>query len=211
MMTVILAMFGVMALAVSAFCSGAETGFLSVSRGRVLHIAREGGRRAKVLQSAIADIQRTTTTLLVGNNLANVLFSSISAALSERAFPGSATAQAIWGATVACIVLLCGEFMPKLLFSARPLRRMLFLVPAWRVFNRVIGPLGKCMFAAVSLLLPRREQKHKVTPEAVLRILQDRKDGVMLSEMECALISRMMVLRAKGREVTPESLLESLD
>ena len=29
-------------LVVSAFCSGAETGFLSVSRGRILHMAEIG-------------------------------------------------------------------------------------------------------------------------------------------------------------------------
>jgi hypothetical protein len=43
-----------------------------------------------------------------------------------------------------------------------------------------------------------------------LDILQDRKDGVRLSEIECALISRIMVLRAKGAKVTPESLLEAI-
>ena len=32
------------ALSFSAFFSGTETGFLSVSRERILHLAREGGR-----------------------------------------------------------------------------------------------------------------------------------------------------------------------
>jgi hypothetical protein len=34
---------------------------------------------------------------------------------------------------------------------------------------------------------------------------------VKLSELECALIGRIMVLRAKGAKVTPESLLEAVD
>ena len=37
-----------LALAAAAFCAGTETGLLSVSRGRVLHMARQGGVRAKV-------------------------------------------------------------------------------------------------------------------------------------------------------------------
>ena len=33
-------------LALAAFCAGAETAFTSVSRGRVVHMAREGSRAA---------------------------------------------------------------------------------------------------------------------------------------------------------------------
>jgi hypothetical protein len=88
---------------------------------------------------------------------------------------------------------------------------MLVLAPAWRIFYRIFQPLGFCMFSAVNRLLPRREQRVRVTPETVLQILQDRKDGVKLSELECALIGRIMVLRAKGAKVTPESLLEAVD
>ena len=39
----LLAVLLLSALALAAFCAGAETGFLSLSRGRVLHMARAGG------------------------------------------------------------------------------------------------------------------------------------------------------------------------
>jgi CBS domain containing-hemolysin-like protein len=211
MMTAALFIAAVLALALSAFCSGSESGLLSVSRGRLLHMAREGGRRAGIIHAAVNDIQLAMTTILVGNNLANVMFSSVLAALSERLLPGSALAHAVWGTVVAVIMLVFGEFMPKLFLSARPLRRLLMLAPAWKVFYRVFRPFGFCMYSAVNRLLPRREQRVKVTPETVLQILQDRKDGVKLSELECALIGRIMVLRAKGAKVTPESLLEAVD
>ena len=72
MITFLLFVAAVAALAAAAFCAGAETGFLSVGRGRVLHAAREGSARAKIVFSAIFDLGRTTTALLVGNNLASV-------------------------------------------------------------------------------------------------------------------------------------------
>ena len=50
-----------------------------------------------------------------------------------------------------------------------------------------------------------------MTPEAVLKILEDRRDGVKLSDFESALIGRLMVLRANGQQVSPESLLSVLD
>ena len=49
------------ALAGSAFFSGTETSFLSVSRERILHLSREGGRKALKIQKALSNMARTTT------------------------------------------------------------------------------------------------------------------------------------------------------
>ena len=76
-MTIFLLLLGALvALLFSAFFSGTETAFLSVSRERILHMAREGGVRAKRVQRALSDMGWTTTTLLIGNNLANVSYSA---------------------------------------------------------------------------------------------------------------------------------------
>ena len=211
MMSVLLVVALVASLAVAAFCAGAETGFLSVSRDRVLHMARQGGKRAQIVHLALANISRSTSALLVGNNLASVGFSTASAALAVRAFPDSPAAQTAWSAAAAIAVLYLSEFLPKLFCSARPLRRTLALAHAWRAFDRVFGPLGAVVQAIVSRLLPRREPRTQMTPETVLRILEDRKDGVKLSDFESALVGRLMVLRAKGASVTPETLLSALD
>ena len=126
-MTVVLFLTVVFSLAVSAFCSGAETGFLSVSRGRILHMAREGGVRARIIQEAILNMGRTTTAILVGNNLANVSYSSAFTALVVAAETASPAAEAALAFLSALILLFFGEFLPKLLCSARPLHRLLAL------------------------------------------------------------------------------------
>ncbi|MBQ3343893.1 MAG: DUF21 domain-containing protein [Kiritimatiellae bacterium] len=200
-----------LALAAAAFCAGTETGLLSVSRGRVLHMARQGGVRAKVVLGALSDLSRTMTALLVGNNLAAVSYSSASAALSTVVFAGEPAAQAAWGAGAAFAMLCLGEFLPKLFLSARPLSRMLALAPVWRIVARVLVPVGSVVQSAISRFLPRREQDPSLTPDAVLRVLEDRKDGVKLSDFESALIGRLMVLRKRGEFVTPDSLLAALD
>ena len=211
-MTVFLLTVAVLAsLALAAFCAGAETGFLSVSRGRVLHMVRAGGARARIVYAAITHMGRTTTALLVGNNLASVSFSSASAALSTALFPDSSLAQTIWWTVAAFLVLYLGEFSPKLLCSARPLRRMLALAPAWDAFARVFVPIGAVVQAVVGRLMPRREAGLKVTPDTVQKILEDRKDGVKLSNFESALIRRIVALRARGEFITPDSLLPALD
>ena len=211
MIVLLLFLAMVASLALAAFCAGAETGFLSVRRGRVLHMAREGGVRAKVVYAAISDMGRTTTALLVGNNLASVTYSSAASALSLRLFADSSVAQFVSSLVIALALLMLGEFLPKLFCSARPLRRLLRLVPFWRIFAKVFVPVGAQVQRIVERLMPRREQRTRMTPETLLRLLEDRKDGVRLSDFESALVGRILVLRSRGEFIVPESLLSALD
>ena len=190
------------ALALSSFCSGTETGLSSVSLGRIRHMAREGSAAAKIVERARLDFSRTLTGILVGNNLANVVYSSASAALAARLFGDASGAGAL---------LVCGEFLPKLFCSARPLRRTLRLAPVYRVFSAAFAPLTSLAVAVTGLFAGRPRARERVTPDNLLRILQDRKDGVRLTEFESALIARILVLRMKGRPVTAEALLSALD
>lgn len=210
MIEILLFLAAMAALAGAAFCAGAETGFLSVSRERVLHLSREGGVKAAKVQKALADMARTTTTLLIGNNLASVGYSSAFAALSARISGSSATASAVLGFVGAFMLLYCAEFMPKLLFAARPLRRILAVAGAYEVLAAALKPAVSLAMRFTDLFMPRREQKYKLTSADLLRILQDRKDGVCLTDFESALITRIFVLRAKGSPITRESILDAL-
>lgn len=210
MIEILLFLAAMAALAGAAFCAGAETGFLSVSRERILHLSREGGVKAAKVQRALADMARTTTTLLIGNNLASVGFSSAFAALSARISGSSTTASAVLGFVGAFMLLYCAEFMPKLLFAARPLRRILAVAGAYEILAAALKPAVSLAMRFTDLFLPRREQKYKLTSADLLRILQDRKDGVCLTDFESALITRIFVLRAKGSPITRESILDAL-
>ena len=210
MIEILLFLAAMAALAGAAFCAGAETGFLSVSRERILHLSREGGVKAAKVQKALADMARTTTTLLIGNNLASVGYSSAFAALSARISGSSTTASAVLGFVGAFMLLYCAEFMPKLLFAARPLRRILAVAGAYEVLAAALKPAVSLAMRFTDLFLPRREQKYKLTSADLLRILQDRKDGVCLTDFESALITRIFVLRAKGSPITREAILDAL-
>ena len=210
MTTAALFAVALLALAWSAFCSGAETGFLSVSRARILHMARHGGRRAQKVQRVLQDMGRATTTILIGNNIANVTYSTTAAAIVARTLAGSEAASAACSFLAAFIVLYTSEFMPKLLCAARPLRRILRLVVFYEWMERLLLPLTALAMFLTNLFVPRRETSEKLTANDLLRILQDRKDGVCLSDFESALITRLVVLRVKGSPITPEAILSAL-
>ena len=198
------------ALLFSAFFSGTETGFLSVSRERILHLAREGGRKAKIVQAALSDMGRTTTTLLVGNNIANVSYSSATAALAAELFSKDSVANVVWSLFAAFLVLYAAEFMPKLLCSARPLRRSLLLAGPYRAISLVLSPFTAVAMKLTDIFMPETDSKYSLTTSDLMRILEDRKDGVCLSDIESALITKILVLRVKGKEITPDAILSAL-
>lgn len=209
-MIFLLAAAMLLSLACAAFCAGAETGFFSVNRGRVLHLAREGGKAAKTLQKALSDMPSTLAALLVGNNLAAVSFSSASAALASRLFPGGGAAASAWTLFAAFAILYLGEFLPKLFFSSRPLSRLVKFAGAFKIFRIVISPLSAAALFATGLFSGKRESRYKVTIGDLETILRDKKDGVKLTDFESALITRILVLRRKGESVGVDSLLEAL-
>ncbi|MBE6396048.1 MAG: DUF21 domain-containing protein [Lentisphaerae bacterium] len=206
----LLAIATLAALSFSAFFSGTETGFLSVSRERILHLAREGGRKAKIVQKALSDMGRTTTTLLIGNNIANVSYSSATAALAAELFAKDSVANVVWSLFAAFLVLYASEFMPKLLCSARPLRRSLLLAGPYRVISAALSPLTAIAMKFTDIFMPDKESKYSLTTLDLMRILEDRKDGVCLSDIESALITKILILRVKGRKITPEAILSAL-
>lgn len=210
MTVALLVLAALVTLAFSAFFSGTETGFLSVSRERILHLAREGGKKAKAVQTALSDMGRTTTTLLIGNNIANVAYSSSTAALAAELFSTNATANLVWSFFAAFAVLYFAEFMPKLLCSTRPLRRILLLSGPYRWISLALSPLTFVAMKLTDVFMPSREAKYRLTTSDLIRILEDRKDGVCLSDIESALVTRIVVLRVKGRPITPEAILSAL-
>lgn len=209
MITFLLLLVMLVSLAFAAFCAGAETAFLSVSRERVLHMSRAGGRKAKIVQKALSDMGRTTTTLLIGNNLASVAYSAASAALALRLCSGSVT-RAVWSFAAAFLVLYVSEFLPKLLCAARPLRRSLLLADIYAWMSRGLSPLTYIAIKLTNLFISGKDSKYKLTTKDLIRILQDRKDGVCLSDFESALIGRIIVLRVKGKFITTDALMDVL-
>lgn len=210
MIVFLLAVAALAALSFSAFFSGTETGFLSVSRERILHLAREGGKKAKVVHAALSDMGRTTTILLIGNNIANVSYSSATAALAAELFAKDSAANIVWSLFAAFLVLYASEFLPKLMCSARPLRRSLLLAGPYRAVAVLLSPLTAMAMKLTDAFMPEKESKYSLTTSDLMRILEDRKDGVCLSNIESALITKILVLRVKGREITPEAILSAL-
>ena len=98
-------------LVLSAFFSGSETALTAASRGKLRARADKGSRGAEQALEITEDNERLIGSVLLGNNLVNILAASLATALFTRLFGESGVALATLVMTL--LVLIFAEVLPK--------------------------------------------------------------------------------------------------
>ena len=197
--TSILLVLMVVSVVAAGFFAGVETGFLSVSRVRLLSLVRQSAPRAKRLAKILGDMSRVLTTLLVGNNLASVLFSTATAALGTRLFSDMPVTRSAWSLAAAVLMLFLGEYLPKLIFASRPLRRSLWAARPYRVAEWFLAlPVAtfSALVRAVFRVRQPRSLRLGVSRDGLRMLVADRHDATRLTQFERRLIDRVLMLQA---------------
>ena len=119
-------------LCMSAIFSGSETALTAASRGKLRAQADKGSAGAERALRITEDSERLIGSVLLGNNLVNILATSLATALFTRLFGDSGVAMATMVMTV--LVLVFAEVLPKTYAITNP---EVAAVSA----SRVIGPV----------------------------------------------------------------------
>ncbi|MFL2795293.1 MAG: HlyC/CorC family transporter [Paracoccaceae bacterium] len=98
-------------LLLSAFFSGSETALTAASRGKLQTQADKGSRSAARALSITEDNERLIGSVLLGNNLVNILATSLATALFTKLVGESSVALATLVMTL--LVLIFAEVLPK--------------------------------------------------------------------------------------------------
>lgn len=185
----------------SWFFSGFESGMVSLNRHRLIHLVRHGNKKARHLASILRDTHRFLATTLVGNNICNValstLASSIAITLTASVMSGT-WAQVLATLAVATLLLIIGEFVPKLWFSARPIARCGRLAFVFVFFRTILYPLASlCML--ITRIVTARMKKAKRSPfvsrEAITYLMRDSEAHGQVSAFERMMVKRVLDLQ----------------
>lgn len=128
-----------LALVMSAFFSGCETGLMSVNRARLRGRGQGRGRRGRRLEAMLGRIEDPVMTCLIGTNLANVLGSAVVTAALVARYGEHGELLAV--AVVATVVILFGEILPKVLYREFPERLTLASVPGIGLAMVLMAPV----------------------------------------------------------------------
>lgn len=137
-------------LAVSAFFSGVEMAFVSASKLKIELKSKQGSASGQILSDFVKHTPRVITTILVGNNIALVMF-GISAGhiltyFLYHSFGIDAEVERtkvllIQTAISTLVILILGEYLPKAIFRINPDGSLQFSARILQFFYYLLSPL----------------------------------------------------------------------
>ncbi len=139
-------------LVASAFFSGSETALLRLRQVDVEAETKEGGGPAGyAIRDLLSSTSRLLVTILLGNNVVNILGASLATALAVTAL-GPETGVAVATIIMACLVLILCEILPKAVAATHPrgvsraVALPLYLIhqalrPMHHAFDRLVEPV----------------------------------------------------------------------
>ncbi|MBI6629126.1 HlyC/CorC family transporter [Pontibaca salina] len=140
-------------LVLSAFFSGSETALTAASRGKLRSQADKGSGGAKKALQITEDNERLIGSVLLGNNLVNILATALATALFTRLFGESGVALATLLMTL--LVLIFAEVLPKTYAIINSEKAASAVAPVIGVvimiFAPVVGAVGSLVRALLRL------------------------------------------------------------
>ncbi len=138
-------------LGLSAFFSGSETALTAASRARMHALADEGDSQAQIVNRLLEAPERLIGTVLLGNNLVNILASALTTSLLVRTFGDVGVAYATVGLTL--LVVIFAEVLPKTFALAYSDRFSLAVAPVMSFLIVAMRPATVAVEAIVSWIL----------------------------------------------------------
>ena len=144
-------------MAFSAFFSGMEIAFVSVDKLR-FEMERKGGITSRILSIFFKNPNEFISTMLVGNNIALVIYGILMAQVIEQNLLAGLIDNhfllvLIQTIISTLIILVTGEFLPKTLFKINPNFTLnIFAVPTYICYV-LLYPISK-FASGISNILP---------------------------------------------------------
>lgn len=152
----------------SAFFSGMEIAFVSSNRLRAEMDREKNGLSQRAIAYFYQHPNTFVSTMLVGNNIALVVYGILFARIFDATLFSSLSAGLRVTADTllsTMIVLFTGEFLPKTIFKANPNSMLTFFaVPAWICYvllfpiSRFAAQLSRGLMRLFGVKIPKEEQ-----------------------------------------------------
>ena len=136
MTSLFLILFLIILVILSGFLSGSETAITATSKARILYKKKKGSKRAGYVLELLDKKDNVISTLLLSNNLVNILASSLATAFFYDLFG----VEGIFYATLimTIVIVIFAEVLPKTYAINRPNRTALLISPVIYYLNKIL-------------------------------------------------------------------------
>ncbi len=166
----------------SAFFSASETAFSTFHRIRVKNMALAGHKRAQKVLAISENYDKFLSTVLIGNNIVNILLTTLSTLLFVDLFTNGAAISTV---VITVTVLIFGEIMPKSLAKIKADNFALTVAPMIRFLMVILTPFS-FFFSFFSRL--GKADKDAMTEEELITIVDEAEQDGGLNQNEGDLI-----------------------
>ena len=132
-------------LAGSAFFSGTETAFTSFNRAKMKLLADEGNKKAALSLNIADNYDKMLTTLLIGNNIVNILLSALATLMFVDLLKNTSAenfSTTISTAVTTVVVLIFGEITPKVLAKEHSIGFTMGVAPFIKFLMVILTPFN---------------------------------------------------------------------
>ncbi len=177
----------------SAFFSATETALSTFNKIRMKNLAEKGNKKASLVIKLADNYDTLLTTILIGNNIVNILAASLATLLFTDLLAGKLGAD--MSATVSTVVLtlvilIFGEISPKTIAKKHPESFSLFVAPIINFLIYVFYPLSFLFNQWQKLLAKifKNNEDTGMTEEELISIIEEAEEEGGLDEEESTLI-----------------------
>ncbi len=172
----------------SAFFSATETAFSSYSHVKMKLLVDDGKKGAKSVLSLSDKFDSVLSTILIGNNIVNILSASVATVLFTTWLKGNGPTVSTVVMTV--IVLIFGEITPKSLAKEYPEGFAMFASGILRIFMVIFAPLNwifKQWKKLIGKIFKVKREDGEIEKELITIVEEAEEDG-KIDEEESELI-----------------------
>ena len=177
----------------SAYFSATETAFNTFNKIRVKNLAEKGNKRAARALELAENYDTLISTILIGNNIVNILAASLATLYFTDLLAGGSAAQfatTISTAVMTLLVLTFGEICPKTIAKQTPDKFVLFATPIISALVVLFKPLSFIFKQLQNMLskIFKADEDQGMTEEELISIIEEATEEGDFDEEESTLI-----------------------
>ncbi len=184
----------VILLSCSAYFSATETAFTSYNRAKMKNEAEDGGKLAALVLKLSEKFEKLLATVLIGNNIVNIVATSLSTVLFVSLIKNGELAVTVSTIVMTLSVLIFGEITPKTVAKRSPERYakksakllngiIVLLTPLTAVFN---------IWQRFVIKIMHSEDGSGVTEDEIITVVEEAANGGEIDEQESELIKNVI-------------------
>jgi Hemolysins and related proteins containing CBS domains len=180
-------------ISISAYFSMSEMAFASLNRIRLKNLAKEGNKRAEKALAVSDNFDKMLTTILIGNNVVNLLASSLCTMFFINLMVNASSdfvPSVISTLVITLLILVFGEITPKCIAKEKAERIAMAVAPSISKVVWAFTPISILFLKLKSAMTHRlkKEDAPTITEEELIVMIDEIEEEGTLEKHESELI-----------------------